>query len=101
MNDSCECRVNRAQLPNNKVFPLETPKVFLHVALVHFSINRIPTRMKNAKKPSKINEKRGDAAANWRCSYVTPFGRESTGRVNPLPPRRRAIRDFDGLWWSG
>jgi hypothetical protein len=33
MNDSCEKKINRALGPNNQVFPLESPKVFLHDAL--------------------------------------------------------------------
>jgi hypothetical protein len=33
MNDSCENKVIRGQLPNNQVFPLEALKAFLHTTL--------------------------------------------------------------------
>jgi len=57
MNDSCEYRVSRGQILNNRVFPLEDPKTFLHVALALTPGVCVCKGDREYRKSSKINEK--------------------------------------------
>ena len=77
MNDSCECRVKRAQLPSNQVFTVEIPTAILHDALAFARTIRAPDATAERRKPSKISEKDENLIRQLATEIRPRGGRES------------------------
>ena len=76
MNDSCKYRVSRGQILNNRVFPLEDPKTFLHVSLALTPGVCTCEGECKYRKSSKINEKEVNLARQLATAILHGVGNE-------------------------
>ncbi len=76
MNDSCDCRVRRAQIPSNQVFPVETATTILHVTLTRFRKTQTENQAPKRRKSSKINKKEENLVRHLMIQALHSVGAE-------------------------